>query len=196
MLRHAHGWGAATILVVFLGAHLINHLLGLAGADVHVATMKMLRHVYRNPWIEPALIVLLFFQVLSGLVLWRPRTAGASDYLSTLQTASGAYLAVFLTSHINSVFVLARCFGIETDWDWATGAPVGLLADPWNVRLLPHYSLAVFFVIAHLSCGLRVIMKTHKVPTPRCDRITWSSVGVGGAIAIAVSAAMLGYRID
>jgi hypothetical protein len=104
VLRHAHGWGAATILIVFLGAHLINHLFALAGADVHVATMKMLRHVYRNPWIEPALIVLLFFQVLSGLVLWRPRTAGASDFLSTLQTASGAYLAVFLTSHINSVF--------------------------------------------------------------------------------------------
>jgi len=46
VLRHAHGWGAATILVVFLGAHLINHLLALAGADVHVATMKMLRHLY------------------------------------------------------------------------------------------------------------------------------------------------------
>ena len=117
-------------------------------------------------------------------------------YLSTLQTASGAYLAVFLTSHINSVFFLARCFGIETDWDWATGAPAGLLANPWNVRLLPHYSLAVFFVIAHLSCGLQVIMKTHKVPTPRCDRITWSLACVGGVVAIVISAAMLGYRID
>jgi hypothetical protein len=99
---------------------------------------------------------------------------------------------VFLTSHINSVFVLARCLGIETDWDWATGAPVGLLAG----RLLPHYSRAVFFVIAHLSCGLRVIMKTHKVPTPRCDTITWSLVGVGSVVAIVIAAATLGYRID
>jgi len=30
---------------------------------------------------------------------------------------------------------------------------MGLLLDPWNLRLIPHYSLAVLFVISHLAMG-------------------------------------------
>ena len=192
VLRHLHGWSAAAILITFLAAHLTNHLLALVGVDTHVVVMKMLRHVYRNRWIEPSLIVLLFFQVLSGLVLWRPRTSDAADFLTTLQTGSGAYLAVYLASHVNSVFVLGRHFGIETDWKWATGAPTGVLADAWNIRLFPHYSLAVFLVIAHLSCGLRVVMQAHQVAPVRRDTITWALIGVGVVVAIAITAALLG----
>ncbi len=133
-------------------------------------------------WIEP------------GLILWRPRTAEPADVLTTLRTASGAYLAVFLASHVNSVFVLARHFGVETDWAWAIGEPTGVLADAWNIRLLPHYSMAVFFVIAHLACGLRGILRAHGIAASRSDRITRISITVGGAVAIAISAALVGVR--
>jgi len=195
VLRHAHGWGAALIIAVFLAGHLINHLLALAGTETHLAVMKMLREVYRNRWIETGLIILIFLQVVTGLVLWRPRTSGPADSLTTLQTASGAYLAVYLASHINAVFVLARHFGVETDWAWATGAPAGVLADAWNIRLLPHYSLAVFFVITHLACGLRVILQAHLVAQSRGEKITWILIATAGVVAIAISAALVGYRM-
>ena len=194
-LRHAHGWSAAIIVVVFLGAHLINHLIGLLGSEAHLTTMKMLRQIYRNRWIEPTLIYFVSFQVLSGLVLWRPKTAEPADFLATLQTASGAYLAVYLASHVNSVFVLARHFGIDTTWDWALGAPVGLLADSWNIRLLPHYSLAVFMLQAHLACGLRVILRAHRGSALQADRITWALIGLGLLVALAISAALVGVRV-
>jgi hypothetical protein len=195
LLRYAHGYVAVAIMVVFLAPHLVNHLFGFGGSEAHASVMTALRTVYRNAWIEPLLIVLVFFQVLSGIVLWRPRTAEGADLLATLQTASGVYLAVYLAAHVNSVFTLARYFGTDTTWDWATGAPGGLAADAWNVRLIPHYSLAVLMLLAHLACGLRVVMLAHGVPAFRADRITWSLVGVGALMAIAISAAMLGVRI-
>ena len=35
---------------------------------------------------------------------------------------------------MNSVFIFARTYlGIDTGWDFATGAPTGLLKDPWNI---------------------------------------------------------------
>jgi hypothetical protein len=62
----------------------------------------------------------------------------------------------------NSALVSARTLqGIETDWAWASGAPQGLLLDAWNIRLLPHYALGVFCVLAHLCCGLRSVLLAH-----------------------------------
>jgi hypothetical protein len=93
-----------------------------------------------------------------------------------------------LASHVNAVFVLARHFGIETDWDWATGAPVGILRHAWDIRLLPHYSLAVFLVLAHLSCGLRAILNAHGVPAARAIGV---ALVVGSAALIVSSQRMI-----
>jgi uncharacterized protein GlcG (DUF336 family) len=38
-----------------------------------------------------------------------------------------------------------------------------MIKDPWNTRLLPHYWLALFFVLSHLLSGARVIMIAHRV---------------------------------
>jgi hypothetical protein len=48
---------------------------------------------------------------------------------------------------MNSIFfIFARTYlGIDTGWDLATGAPTGLVKDPWNIRFVPHYWLGVFF---------------------------------------------------
>src|SRR5262249_56703135 len=43
---------------------------------------------------------------------------------------------------MDSVFIFARTYlGIDTGWGFATGAPTGLVKDPWNIRLVPHYCL-------------------------------------------------------
>jgi hypothetical protein len=181
--------------VGFIAAHLLNHLVALEGSAAHGVLMHALRHIYRNVWVEPVLLVLLAFQLLSGIILWQPRTRGAADALGTLQTASGIYLAVYLTSHVDAVFVLARHFGIETDWGWATGAPVGLLRDAWDIRLLPHYSLAVFLLLAHLSCGLRTILIAHGLPAAPAARITWTLVAVSALVALLISLALVGARL-
>jgi len=55
--------------------------------------------------------------------------------------------------------------------------------------------LAVFFVITHLACGLRVILQAHLVAQSRGEKITWILIATAGVVAIAISAALVGYRM-
>ncbi|MES3106822.1 hypothetical protein [Sphingomonas aurantiaca] len=126
-LRVAHGV-SALILVVFVAFHLTNHLLAWKGEAAHAAFMNAGRRVYRSDIGEPVLVAAMLFQVFSGIVLaWR-WSAVRSGFFRTFQIASGFYLAVYIAGHMNSVFVYARAYlGIATGWDFATGAPNGLI---------------------------------------------------------------------
>jgi hypothetical protein len=186
VVRVAHGIAALAIIMLFLALHIFNHLLGLFGAEIHAAFMKMARHVYRAKPIEPVLVVLLLLQVMSGVWLsWR-YMGERMDRFRAFQLASGIYLAFYVVGHMDSVFILARTYlGIETDWAFATGAPQGLIRDSWNIRLVPHYWLGVFFVLSHLSSGLRGVLLAHGWRKSVADRIMIGGSLVGGLVAIA-----------
>jgi len=193
--RVAHG-AAAALIACFVLFHLANHLSGLAGPGVHAAIMKTGRTVYRAAAVEPVLILLLLFQVASGLRLaWR-WSGLRNDAFRIFQIGSGAYLAAFILTHLNSALISARTVHkIETDWAWASGAPAGLIQDAWNIRLLPHYALGVFFIAGHLSSGLRVVMLAHGVRASVANRI-WSAGLVAGAlVSAAIICALCGVRI-
>jgi succinate dehydrogenase/fumarate reductase cytochrome b subunit len=194
-VRVMHGTAALVILLVFLVAHLVNHTFGLLGADAHREVMLILRNLYRSPLVEPALLTLLFFQVISGLILAESKIRSIRGILDVLQTASGAYLAVFIASHINAVFVLARYFGTETDYAWATALPKGLLADPWDVRLIPHYMLGVWLVLAHIACGLRVVLVAHRVERRTASAVCWALIVSSTLWAAAIVAGAVGFRV-
>jgi hypothetical protein len=125
---------------------------------------KVFRHVYRNDVLQPLVVALFLFQVGTGLFfVWR-LTAAPSDRFRTFQIASGVYLAFYVLGHMDSVFIFARTYlDIDTGWDFATGAPTGLVKDRWNIRLVPHYWLGAFFVLAHLAAGARGVMMAHGV---------------------------------
>lgn len=193
--RVAHGVSAA-LIACFVLFHLTNHLYGWMGPDVHKAIMETGRAIYRAPLVEPVLVALLLFQAVSGTRLaWRRSTLPA-DTFRVLQIGSGAYLAAFIVAHLNSALVSARSVrNIETDWAWATGAPGGLIYDAWNIRLLPHYAFGVFFVLAHLSSGLRQILKAHGVDPALANRAWLAGLVAGGLISIAIASGLLGARI-
>jgi hypothetical protein len=195
-LRFAHGASAAAILAIFLAMHIGNHLVGLWGFEAHKAMMKMLRHWYRGPVVEPALILLMLFQVVSGAWLLRARLAQRAGFFETLQSATGAYLGVFIISHVTAVLVLGRSFvGIDTDFYWASGESAGLIGDPWNVRLIPHYLLAVWGLITHAGCGLRTVMLAHQVREPTADKVAAWISACGALVAIAIVSAQSGLRL-
>jgi len=196
VLRSVHGISALLLLAVFLGPHLFNHLAGLGGLDLHRAIMKTLRLLYRNGVLQPLIIAMFFFQIISGLVLYRRKSALTHDLLDVLQTGSGLYLSVFIAGHINSVFTLGRYFGTDTDYAWAVGAPTGLLADAWNIRLLPHYSLAVFFLVAHLMGAARLIAKKHGMAATLANQLAWWGVAAGLLMSSLITAGMLGARLS
>jgi hypothetical protein len=97
---------------------------------------------------------------------------------------------------MNSVFIYARRFlGIPTDWNFAIGAPTGLLHDAWNIRLFPHYALGVFFVLSHITSGARVVMIAHGIAERYANRLWSVSAAFSAVIAAAIMAGMCGVRI-
>ena len=193
--RVVHGVAAAIILV-YVSFHLTNHLLGLLGPDVHAAVMKMGRQVYRSPVVEPILVALLLFQVVVGVWLaWRWSSLPV-DAFRVFQIGSGAYLAAFILTHLNSALVSARAVHhIETDWGWASGAPTGLIHDAWNIRLVPHYALGVFFVLAHLSSGLRGVLIAHGAGATVVNRIWTAGLVASALVSAAIISGLCGARI-
>ncbi|MEP7008136.1 MAG: hypothetical protein ABI810_19310 [Sphingomonas bacterium] len=194
-LRVVHGV-AASLIVLFIGFHLTNHLSGLIGPDMHAAIMKAGRTVYRQPLVEGLLIGLLLFQIATGLALARRWGRLPCDGFRVLQIGSGLYVASFIVTHLNSALIGARVVRhIETDWAWASGAPEGLIHDAWNIRLVPHYGWGVFFVLVHVSLGLRQVVLAHGVARRLVNRLWMGGVVVCGAIALAIMAGLLGLRI-
>ncbi len=191
-LRMSHGFSALAILLIFLAWHLLNHMTAFLSMDANQAMMKVLRKWYRSELVQPLLVALFVFQVCSGLILLWRATAVKSDFLRTLQTVTGAFLAVFITSHLNAVFVLGRQFSdVDTTFLWAAGAPTGLLPDAWNVRLIPHYSLAVWWVITHLGLGLRIVLLGYGVSPTVANRVAWGTAGLGLVVASIITAALM-----
>jgi hypothetical protein len=193
--RVAHGVAAALISSYVL-FHLTNHLFGLMGPDIHAAVMRVGRQVYRSPRVEPVLVALLLFQVVVGARLAWYWSALPTDAFRVFQIGSGAYLAPFILTHLNSAFVSARAVHhLETNWAWASGAPTGLIYDAWNIRLLPHYALGVFFVLAHLTSGLRGILIAHSVGVTAANRMWAAGLLVSGLVSIAIISGLCGARI-
>jgi hypothetical protein len=187
-IRIAHGVAALGILLIFLGGHLANHFAGLIGPGAHTAMMKALRRIYRAPVVEPILLAGFLFQIVTGFYLAWQLTSKVTDRFRTFQIASGIFLIFFIISHINAVFVLARGYlGIDPGWGFATGAPAGLIQDAWNIRLVPLYGLAMFFILSHLAAGARVVMLAHGQKKEIADGVMiW-----GAALSVLASALVL-----
>lgn len=193
--RVVHG-ATAAVLSLYVLFHLTNHLFGLIGPDAHAAVMKIGRVVYRSRVGEPLLVAAMLLQIGTGLFLaWR-WSAAPQDFHRTFQVASGAYLSMYILGHMNSVFIYARSFlGIPTDWNFAIGAPTGLIHDAWNIRLLPHYALGAFFVLSHLASGLRVVLIAHGVDRRAANRLWGALVALSALVSAAIIAGMCGVRI-
>ena len=195
-LVSAHGFSALTIVLVFLAPHTANHLTAIWSTDLHKSVMNGLRTIYRSNVIQPALVALLLFQIASGGTLLRNRIGVQNDIFGSLQTAAGAYLGVFVVSHLTAVFVLGRqAMQVDTNWDFAIGAPAGMMDDPWNVRLVPHYSLAVFLLFCHVACGVRMALLGRRVSALAATRTAIALIALGGAVALTVTLAMLGVHL-
>ncbi|KQV89248.1 hypothetical protein [Pelomonas sp. Root1237] len=193
--RAAHGVVAAMVLA-FIGFHLVNHLFGLLGPQAHAAVMKAGRGVYRMPAAEAMLVALLLLQLCLGAWLaWRWSRL-RMDVYRAVQVMTGVYLGFFLLTHMNSALVSARTLrGIETDWAWASGAPQGLLLDAWNIRLLPHYALGVFCVLAHLCCGLRSVLLAHGWRAASVNRGWLAGLIAAVAVSTLIVAGLCGLRL-
>ncbi len=183
-LAFVHGV-SATLLVTFVLIHLLNHLLGAWSGSLHIAFMTAARVIYRSPLFETMLVIFLLFQMGSGLVLlWRKLGDPVTSWLDTLRTASGAYLALFLLSHLSAVFRARYLRDKDTNWIWLTSD--NLLTDDWSARLVPYYFLGIVMFGLHAGCALHRVLLGHEVKKTLADRafsiIAWATAT--GAVII------------
>lgn len=183
--RVVHGI-TAVVIAAYVLFHVSNHLFFWAGEARYNAVQSLGEGIYRQSWLEPLLVVLLLMQCVTGMRLFWRWSARRGDFIRTLQLATGIYLLVYITGHMDSVFVFSRSYlSSPSDWAFATGAPAGMLHDAWNIRLLPHYFLGVFLVLTHLACGARGIALAHGL-SRKVANIGWTAATLA-SLAIATT---------
>jgi len=192
-IRVVHGSAALTLLLVFLAAHLANHIAALWSVEAHQSLMKLLRLWYRATWVEPAVLGLCVAMIATGLVLVDFHTRTAVDRYRTVQTAMGAYLLAFMLAHTIAV-LWGRSLHIDTDWLFASGGPAGLLLGT-SYYLIPYYPLAVIAVFTHIALGLRIVMLGHRIQQAVAARAVYAVATLGAVVAVVVTVALLDAHI-
>lgn len=144
----------ATFVGVFITLHLVNHFFALVGVEQHIAVMKSLRKFYRNPIVEPILIVLILAHIGSGVKLFFQKQE--KTLWTLIQKWSGFYLAIFLLIHLSGVILFGRGqLDIDTNFYFAA---MGLLVFPFKLFFIPYYTLAIIAVFCHLGAFLRIFL--------------------------------------
>jgi hypothetical protein len=193
-LAHVHGVSASAILLLFVGPHIANHLAGFWNGPVHIEIMNAVRRVYRDDIVQPMLLTLIGFQILTGTVLVQRRMRMPSDFLGTIQTMSGVYVGVYFLAHVTAVFA-ARYAGTDTNWNWLTRPHDSMLASLSNLRLIAHYWVGPIAIVTHVACGLRMILLQRDTSPVAADRLALALITVGVVISSIILAALLNVHI-
>ena len=156
MMKRIHFLAGLT-LTVFIGFHLLNHVLSIFGADFHISFMNKLRLVYRNPFLEIILLLTVSIQIFTGLRLFSAKRKKTIHFFEQLQNWTGLYLALFLMIHIGAVFVGRYILSLDTNFYFGVA---GLNAFPLNLFFIPYYGLAVLSFFGHISAIHYLKMKS------------------------------------
>lgn len=173
---------SATVVGLFLLMHLANHVAMFWGQEAHQRMMADLRPFYRNPVVEPALMLLLLWQLASGLTMilrsWRERRG----LVPMAQAVSGLMLAAFIVNHLLAVWTGRLVMGLDTDLRFAAaGMQAGFAAF-----FVPYYFLGVFALFVHIGCAIWWRMTGHKKIL-----VPLAVMATGAALATAFVATMV-----
>ena len=136
------------IITIFIGIHLFNHFYSNFGANQHIELMTNLRLVYRNIFVETILVLSVFIQIISGLILFIGKRKIAATNFDKLQLWSGLYLAVFFTFHLAAIFVGRYFLNLDTNFYFGVA---GLNSFPFNLFFIPYYGLAILSFFGHIA---------------------------------------------
>lgn len=148
-LRGLHAM-SAFFIGFFVLLHMTNHLVGLGGQETHIAFMAQARQIYRQPYVEVALVGLILWQIGSGLFMLARNLTRIKGVAAWAQALSGGYLALFLLVHVTAVIAGRAAFGLDTDFRYAAA---GFFAAPWHWFFAPYYFLGVLALFVHVGCA-------------------------------------------
>lgn len=191
-LRVLHRTGAL-VLAPFLLLHMANHIVGLSGQAEHIAFMNAVRPYYRNPIIEPVLLVLFALQAAIGASMaikgWRTRRG----VIAWAQAVSGLYLAIFLLIHTSSIVMGRVALRLDTDFRFPAA---GFHVAGWPWYFVPYYFLAVFALFTHVGCALYWNLSDRRPESARIVLATMTGLGAFLGTAFVASLAGLLHPVD
>jgi hypothetical protein len=193
-LAFAHGVSACAILLLFVGPHIVNHVTGFWNGPAHIEVMNAARRIYRDDVVQPILLTLIAFQILSGGALMLQRMRLPSDLLGTVQTMSGVYVGIYFLAHMTAVFV-ARDAGTDTNWSWLTRPNNSMLVSLSSLRLIAHYWVGPIAIVTHVACGLRMVMLQHDVSPATGNRVAPALITAGVVTSSVILLALLNVHI-
>lgn len=165
-------------LAAFLILHFGIHLTAIGGAEVHLRTLKSLQGIYRNPVIEPLLIVAILLQISLGVKLLMGRLREPhKGFWGWTQIFSGFYLAFFFLLHTSAALGTRYLAGLDTNFHWAAGT---LNIDRLPFLFAPYYFLGVLSVFAHLSSAI------YFARGGRGSKLPIAIIAVGAAVALTI----------
>lgn len=140
------------VLLVFIALHFATHLFALGGPEAHNAALKAVQPLYRNPVVEPLLVLAIVVQIVLGgrLAVRNWRIPGKSGW-AKLQMASGLYLAYFMLNHTGAALFTRYLGGLETNFAWVSGPLFHPVMKPF---FYPYYALAILAVASHAGAAL------------------------------------------
>jgi len=156
-MKTIHYFSGLTI-ALFVGVHLINHLLVWHSNKLHISFMNKLRKVYRNPLAETLLLAAVTIQVISGITLVFHKWKEASNMFDWLHIGSGLYLSFFLLNHVKAVLVGRYKLGMDTNLYYGAGY---MNVSPQRYFFIPYYTLAILSFFTHVACIHRIKMSEY-----------------------------------
>jgi succinate dehydrogenase/fumarate reductase cytochrome b subunit len=163
-------------------------------SDTFSEIMNTARRVYRDDIVQPILLALIGFQILSGIVLVRWKMRMPSDIFGTVQTMCGVYIGVYFLAHMTAVFA-ARYAGIDTNWTWLTRQNNSMIGSLSNLRLIAHYWVGPIAIVAHVACGLRMVLLQHDISPAMANRLALALITAGAVASSVILVALLNVHI-
>ena len=146
-IKKIHYLSGLTI-TLFIGLHLFNHFCSIFGAGKHIEIMNILRHFYRNIFIETILLFAVFVQIISGLKLFKTNRKIANLGFEKLHVWTGLYLAIFFIIHLSAVLGGRLFLHLDTNFYFGVA---GLNSFPFNLFFIPYYGLAILSFFGHIA---------------------------------------------
>ena len=189
-----HRWNSV-FLGLFIVLHFATHLAGVFGIDAYNDTQDMLRLIYRNPVVEPVLLISVVLQIGIGLhLLIRKTRRGLHGRWAYAQVISGFIFLVFVVEHMVALVLARWVEGLDTNFYWPASVMSGA---PFIWYFLPYYFLGVVALFVHMGCGARLVLLRSSL-RPHAQAGFWALAGLGLAMAVIIDLTLMGafFKID
>jgi hypothetical protein len=110
--------------------------------------MSSFRHLYRNIFVEPILLLAVFVQIISGLQLFKLNIKTATSQFEKLHIWTGLYLAIFFIVYLAAVLGGRLLLNLDTNFYFGVA---GLNSFPANLFFIPYYGLAILSFFGHIA---------------------------------------------